>query len=383
MNVDQMPVKEAKFSDFLYILYKWKKFLIINLFLVGLITTVIVFLVPNEYKSTATVMIPPESSMGLGGLTGLLGGGGGSKSSLAAVGSKIFGTANTTEDVLLGILNSRTSLTAVINKFHLMKYYDIKDNNMDKAIKAFKSDISASPNEFSMIEFSIVNEDPQVSADIANFMVGLVDSSNIAFNIQRAKTNRIFIEKRYNKNISDLKDAEEVLYKFQKKYNIVAVPEQLGATVKAAAEVEAELTKKEMEAFMIKQSFSEESPQYRGIMAEVSLLKKKVQEIKSSPDLSANSNVLFPFKEMPDIAIEYLRAYRDVQIQQSIMEIVMPMYEQAKVEEQKSIPTIMVIDKAVPAQLKYSPKRAGIILGVFFLSLFLFVPFVIAGEKSV
>ncbi len=44
----------------------------------------------------------------------------------------------------------------------------------------------------------------------------------------------------------------------------------------------------------------------------------------------------------------------------------MPMYEQAKVEEQKSIPTIMVIDKAVPPELKYSPKRSVIILGFSF-----------------
>ena len=51
----------------------------------------------------------------------------------------------------------------------------------------------------------------------------------------------------------------------------------------------------------------------------------------------------------------------------------MPMYEQAKVEEQKSIPTIMVIDKAVAPQLKDSPKRSVIILGVLFLFLSFFL----------
>ena len=61
----------------------------------------------------------------------------------------------------------------------------------------------------------------------------------------------------------------------------------------------------------------------------------------------------------------------------------MPMYEQAKVEEQKSIPTIMVIDKAVPSQIKYSPKKSVIILGTFFLALFIFIPFIFFGEKSV
>jgi capsule polysaccharide export protein KpsE/RkpR len=119
------------------------------------------------------------------------------------------------------------------------------------------------------------------------------------------------------------------------------------------------------------------------IISEIKLLKDKVQEIKNSPNLSATSNVLFPFKEMPNIAIQYLRTYREVEIQQSILEIVMPMYEQAKVEEQKSMPTIMLMDEATVPELKHSPKRSVIILGVLFLVLFILLPFVFLGEKAV
>ena len=375
---NEVKPREAKFSDYIYVLYKWKRFLFINLIIVGLVTTGLVFLIPNEYKATATIMIPPDNQMGLGGLSSLLGG----KSSIASAGSRLFGMASTSEDMLLGILNSRTAVTDVINKFNLMEYYEIDDNNMDKVIKAFRGDFSTDPNEFGMIDFSIVNKDPKVSAEIANYLVTLVDSMNIEFSIQRAKNNRIFIEKRYLQNVADLKKAEDSLYKFQKKYGIVAVPEQLEVTVKAAAEIESALMKKEMESFFVLQGYGENSPQYQGIKSEIKLLKDKVQEIKNSPNLSATSNVLFPFKDMPNIAIQYLRTYREVEIQQSILEIVMPMYEQAKVEEQKSMPTIMLMDKATVPELKHSPKRSVIILGVLFLVLFILVPFVFWGEKS-
>ncbi|MCK9209494.1 MAG: Wzz/FepE/Etk N-terminal domain-containing protein [Ignavibacteriaceae bacterium] len=376
---EQQNFEKHTISDYLYILFKWKKFLIINLTIVVIITTVIAFLLPQEYKATATIMIPPSDQMGLGGLTSLLGG----KSSIASAGSKLFGVSNTSEDVLLGIINSRTALTKVINKFSLMEYYKIKENNFDKCLKAFKNDISADPNEFGMIEFSIINEDPNVSARIANYLVSLVDSMNIVLNIERAKNNKLFIEKRYLQNVNDLKKAEDSLYRFQKKYGIVAVPEQLEVTVKAAAEIEVELTKKEMEAYFTLGQYGENSPQYQGILAAVNLLKTKVQELKNSPNLGSTSNIFFPFKEMPDIAIQYLRNYRAVEIQQTILEFVMPMYEQAKVEEQKSIPTVMVIDQAVPPQLKYSPKKAPIILGTFFLFSFFFIPFVFIGEKAI
>ena len=158
-------------------------------------------------------------------------------------------------------------------------------------------------------------------------------------------------------------------------------PEQLEVTVKAAAEVEALLMQKEMEAYLIQRVYGESSPQYEGILAQQNVLKSKIQEMKNSESLGATSNILYPFREMPDIAIQYLRAYREVELQQTIMEFVLPMYEQAKVEEQKSIPTLLVIDKAIPPELKYSPKRAAIVLGLFLLFSFILIPLVFWGEK--
>lgn len=366
-----------KLSDYMYVLYKWKKFLIINIIIIGVIVSGLTFLIDNQYKATVTIMIPQSDQMGLGGLSSLIGG----KSSIATMGSKLFGVSNTSEDLLLGILNSRSALTNVIDKFNLMEYYEINDNNMDKVLKAFRKDIYSNPNEFGMIEFSIINKDPNLSAEIANYLVRLVDSLNIEFNIEQARNNRLFIEKRYLQNIVDLKEAEDSLYKFQKKYGIVAVPEQLEVTIKAAAEIEAMLMKKEIEAYFFKQQFGENSIQFLGVLAEIELLKNKVQELKNSSDLGLSSNVLFPFKQMPNISMQYLRAFRELEIQQSILELVLPMYEQAKVEEQKSMPTVLVIDQAVPPQLKESPKRAFIVIGVLFLFSFIFIPFFFVAEK--
>jgi uncharacterized protein involved in exopolysaccharide biosynthesis len=371
--------KPPKFGDYIYIIYKWKKFILINLLIVLILSVVYVLLLPLEYKATATITIPPEKEMGIAGLTNILGG----KSSIASMGAKLFGASNQSEDVILGLLNSRSGLTKIINKFDLMSYYEIDDRNMDKALRAFRNDISSESNEYSMIDFSVVNKNPKLSAEIANYMVSLTDSMNIVLNIEAAKNNRIFIEQRYLKNISDLRNAEDSLYKFQKKYGIVAVPEQLEVTVKAAAEVESMLMKKQLEADLIKKVYGEDSPLYQNVTEERDLIKSKVQELKSSQNLSSWSNILYPFKEMPDIAIQYLRAYREVELQQTIMEFVLPMYEQAKVEEQKSIPTLLVVDKAIPPELKYKPKRAAIVIGLFFLATFLLIPFVFWGEKAV
>ncbi|HOV99481.1 MAG TPA: GNVR domain-containing protein [Bacteroidota bacterium] len=376
--MDTYKNQPKSFSDYMYILFKWRKFIFINLLVVGIISILIAFLLRKEYRAVATVMIAPESQMNFGGLTSVLGGG---KSTMAALGAKAFGVSNISEDILLGIMNSRTALVKVIQEFNLMDYYKIKDQNFDKALKAFQADFSADVNEHGMIEVRIVHKNPKIAADIANYLVRITDSLNIVYNMEQSRSNRLFLEKRYNQNVEDLRKAEEELYKFQKKYGIVAVPEQLEVSVKAAAEIEGMLTKKEIEAYFIKQQFGENSPQYQGVAAELEVLRKKVQELKNSSNLSSQSNVFFAFKQMPEIAIQYLRTYRDVQIQQAILEVVLPMYEQAKVEEQKSIPSLLLIDKATPPQLKYSPKRSIIVLGTLFLALFIMIPFVFVGEK--
>ena len=366
------------FSDYVYVLFKWKKLIIITLLILGPLTLGLLFLIPNNYKATAVVMIPPESNMGLGGLTGLLSG----KNSATSLGSKLLGGNSANLDPLMAILNSRTVQTNIIKEFGLIKYYDLDDNNIDKTLKAFRDDISFEPTEYGMIEISVINEDPKVCADIANYFSELLDSLNIVLNSQSAMNNRKFIEKRYLKNLVDLKSAEDSLYKLQKKYGIFAIPQQLEVAVKSAAEIEAQLAERELMAELIKTQFGENSPNYLPIKEQVDFLKRKISDIKNSTKLSSNSNVLLPFKNLPELSMQYLRDYRELEIQQKILEVTLPLYEQAKVEEQKSIPTIMVLDKAVPPQIKNAPKRATITIVISLLLFFIMLPIIFRGEKT-
>ena len=132
---------------------------------------------------------------------------------------------------------------------------------------------------------------------------------------------------------------------------------------------------------VLKETKGKTSPQYLDLLSEVKVLRKKINELKYSDKLSSASNVLFPFKKMPDMVVEYFRLFREVKIQTKIMEYTLPMYEQAKVEEQKSIPTLQIVDKAVPAQLKYRPKKAFIILGAFFITAFISIYLIFFFER--
>lgn len=367
---------QPKITDYLSILFKWKKLFIIVLLFVTIISTVISFLIPETFKSISRVILAPQNSNGMGGLSSLMSG-----NSALSLGAELFGSGSTNEDLILGLLNSRTIIEKVVNKYDLYDYYDENERNYDKLIKKMAGDLIFELNEFGMIEVGVINKNPNLAADIANSFVTYTDSINIELGVRAARNNRIFIENRYNKNVQDLRSAEDSLYIFQKKYGIFAIPEQLEISIKAAAEIEAQLNQKEIMLYMLKETGDTSSPQYISLFKEVKLLRNKVDELKNSDKLSSSSNILFPFRNMPNIIIEYFRLFRDVEIQSKILEFTLPMYEQAKLDEQKSTPTVLIIDKAVPAQLKFAPKKAFIILSFFFITFFILLILVLRGEK--
>lgn len=373
--------KETKshFSDYIYILYKWKKLLIVNMLIVLVLTTIYSFLIPETYKATAKITIANQQNNSLGGLSSLLS----SNSPIASIGSQFLGMSSPGQDLIFGLLNSRTVLSTVIKKFNLMQYYDIDDSNMDKALKSFQADVSFDPTENGLIDINVINKDPKKAAIIANYFVQLTDSMNILLNIEQAKNNKDFIAKRYEKNVKDLKAAEDSMYRFQKKYGVYAVPEQLVSAFEAAGNLETELFKQQIAAEYAKNQYGVSSSQYKTLSDQIDFIKGKIDELKNSNSLSYPTNVLVPFIKLPKMIEDYFRYYREIEIQSKIMEFILPLYEQAKVEEQKSIPTLIVIDYAVPPQLKYAPRKALIILGISFIFLFFLIIFVFHGENVV
>ncbi len=71
-------------------------------------------------------------------------------------------------------------------------------------------------------------------------------------------------------------------------------------------------------------------------------------------------------KDVPEMGTAFRRLYREFAIQQKLFEVLVPMLEQAKIEEQRNTATLLILDKAVVAELPYRPKKR-IIVTVFFL----------------
>jgi uncharacterized protein involved in exopolysaccharide biosynthesis len=80
--------------------------------------------------------------------------------------------------------------------------------------------------------------------------------------------------------------------------------------------------------------------------------------------------IFAPFDKAPEIGIEYLRQYRELELQGKILELILPLYEEAKIEEQRDTPAVIALDSAVPAVKHAKPKRLTFTLLLTLASVF-------------
>jgi len=344
--------------DYLYVLVKRRKFIITTVVGVALITAAITLFMPNWYAATASVL-PPKRP---GGLLSLLESSVGSVlKNIPGLGGRLGGSQEVYS--YMAILQSRTAMERVVKKFDLLKVYEIEDGKMEKAIRTLSGNCEFDFATEGNITATVYDKDQQRAADMANYFIELLNEISVDLGTREARNNREFVEKRYQQNLRDLKTAEDSLKAFQQKTGIYALPEQTASAIKAATELKTEALAKEVEYGIAKRTLGVDNQKTQSLQMQMSEVNKKLLEMKyGSSEADQSLSLFVPFKNVPELGTMYIRLYREFQIQSKLMEFLLPLYEQAKIDENKDTPVVLVLDKAVPPERKSRPKRTLIVL---------------------
>ena len=365
--------RNRKFSDFLSVIYKWKKFLIINLIIVSIIAIVVALLIDNEYKSSGTVIITSGSTdMGLTSMFSDV-------SALLGVGK----TSSGSTEYLLGILGSRELKLAMIKKFGLVKYYEYKKYKIGRTIKRLETEYFFELNENGMINISFIHKDPKISAHIVDFIINYADSVNNKLHKEKAKHYREFIEGRYDKANHDLDKAELDMKKFQEQSGLFVVPDQIIVNIKSLVELEKNLYAKKTELEILLSRDAPNKSRIDQIKKEIKIYSNNLEKIKTGNSKDSKLLSFLPTDKLPTILSKYFSVYRNLEIQKRILETLTPLYEQALMDENKNTPSLLVLDPPFIPELKSSPKRSVIVIVVFLLSAFFLVPIILIGESVI
>ncbi len=342
--------------DFIAVLTKWRRFITWFVLSITVTTTIVTFLMPKWYKSTASVFPAEQTNLfsGLDGVSSLF------KTLSGGSSRRLGGLVGSSEaDRYTAILKSDRVLGAMITKFNLIEYYDYTSASYrnEKTTKELIENTVVELQDEGNLTVSVFDKDPKRAEEMANYYIDLLNQTNSELMVQNARGNREFIEQRYQKNLADLRTAEEAMQSFQTKHGIIAVPEQTEATIKAGAELYGKLAVKEIELDVLKRTGSESHPSVIAAGVEVDEIKKKLRDMNAgSFSAGDNMKIFVPFSKAPELAAQYIRLYRGLQIQNKILEFITPLFEQAKVEEQRSTPSVVVLDRAGVPERKAKPK---------------------------
>jgi len=373
-----------------------RRFIFKNTIIVTGIALIISLLLPKWYASKAVVL-----SSGAGQFNFL--------SSISPIPVADFGLSTINEDInnFIAILQSRTVKEYMVNKFNLVDRY--KQRDIEFAMEAFEEKMELEVTEEGTLEISIIDKDPLVAKQMVSETLFMLDQINQNIGMEAGKYNREFLERRLNQNKHDLEKAEFALKTFQEKTGIIDLVAQLTSTMQMSAqaynsifeaytELYAKKIETETELAVAKTTLSINNPtimQLEKLLNEqifqleqlMIKLDEKLQYLLSNitpTQVDAVPNIEFSvsFNSLPSLGLENGRLIREVELQSRIQELLIPQFEQAKLEETKNIPTLQVIDKPKVAINKAKPKRAFIVIGATLMSILLSIIFIYTDHHT-
>jgi len=353
---------EINLLDLLLVILKRKRMIFTILSAVIVLSVIVSLISPKSYIATARILPPQKSGSSMSGLLSQVGG------TLGSLASGIIGKESTS-DVYVGILESRTVADNLIKEYDLMELYETK--YMADTYRAL-SEMSAFDvdNKSQIISISVEDRDPQMAAKIANSYVEELDIINRTVNITEGQRKRIFLEKRLQTVKEDLIKAEMDLKAFQEEYKLVSIDEQARVAIEGAAEIKAQIIAAQTQLEVLKDFGTEKQNEALMLKARIAELQKQLARIESGSNDKDNDDFYIPFSELPDLGMRLARLTREFKIQENVFELLTSQHELAKIEEAKDVNTIQVLDEAVPPDKKAKPKRRIIVILSTFVALF-------------
>ena len=374
MNSVRTQEQRIDLLNYVMVLVKYRRFLLLNTISVCLLVGLVSFFLPSWYNAHTSIL-PPETDTSLIGFSSSLLGG---FTSPAEVSLPFMATPS---DVIGTILQSRSVAERIVERAGMLEVYDTQSE--EEAIKELASHTKVNVSEEGLVYLDFEDKDRKRAALVANLYIEELDRINRMTNSSRARNTRLFIEQRMEKTQKDLIQAEEDLKEFQEEHKTISLDEQMKTAIQTAADLKAEMVLNEIELNVLSQNLSFSHPRIQQLRTKTTQIKKQLEKMEFGDQDSETekSQVLdVPFSEVPKLGLELARLTRDLKIQEAIFELLSSQYEQAKIQEAKDTPTIQILDRASPPEKRSRPKKALMVILAGIASLFVGVVFVFGLE---
>ena len=357
---------EVDILEYFRLLAKYRKLLLFNVAVIVAVTVVLSLIWPKKYKSIASFVPSYTVQTPFSQLR---------KADTPDLAFFLEQSETFISDIYAGIMQARAVKVDVIEKTGLRNVF--RHKVMDDVIKDLERNSSIEVNEERVITLTVYMPDPNLAAYVANTWVETLDSLNQAKIKNKGHQDAVFISDRLSIIGEKLNLISDSLAGFESKYRIYALEEEINATVSVYADIATQLLQKEIELMRWKNA-SHNMPVRRSLEQEIANLRKKLKEMEENWRSGIIANV--SFRELPRLQLEHARLQRERVVLDSLYSYVLLESEIANLQATVNIPTLVVIDEAVPPEKRAWPTRSKIVLFSAFVAIIFNMLLVLALE---
>jgi capsule polysaccharide export protein KpsE/RkpR len=368
-TLERIEDETDKTLNSLRLLWKYRRTLSRVALYALIASTLIAFIIPSKYESTARLMPPDnQSSSGLAMAAAAMSG---AASGLGGIAGDLL-SLKSTSDVFVGILTSRTVQDKLIQQFDLKKLYGSRRMEDTRNELAAHTSISVD-RKSQIISITVTDKSPLRAAAIGQAYVEELNNLVAQLSTSSARRERIFLESRLQAVNQDLEVAEKDFSQFASKNTTIDVKEQGKAMVEAAATLQGQLIAAQAQYEGLREIYTDNNTRVLMIKARIDELKRQLEKLGGKGESSINASSqpgdsMYPsIRKLPLLGVAYADLYRRTKIQEGVLETLTKEYEMAKVQEAKEIPTVKVLDVAhIPDKKSFPPRLLIMFLGTAF-----------------
>ena len=335
----------------------WWWVLLVALVVTGGVWFYVQNFVAVEYLATAVAVPPRKTGTPLDNLLG-----GDISSGVKSLGlSRLIGKgAGSSGYSNLAIISSAPVKDSLIRKYKLDSVYDIPPHRIDLLHGAIDGNMELEEDLEGPIVISIYDTSPERAAAMANDVIDI--SNRMLQELNRIETQPIsgFLEQRLENLAEQQKEIGEELADYMSKTNIYDPESQLPATAAALIEMRAKESAQRSLVNVLGQLLGDEDP---AVIQQKEVLRGLEGE---RGRMEAGGAGIGPSTgALPTALMEYLRLRQQYEVNAQTMLLLEPMYHQTKFDEQRKIPALLTLNRALPPPIKARPRKTLIIVSAF------------------
>ena len=305
----------------------------------------------------------------------------GSSAALAALGS-LGGLAGglvskSPDELYVALLKGDSVQRALIDRFNLKEHYKVETyETLRKVLPSYLR--VAADKKSGLITVEVDDESPKFAADLANAHADEITKVLGRLAVSEAQLRRAFFENQLKETKENLVRAEQALQATQEKSGMIVLDKQAEALIGGAAQLRAQITEREVQLKVLRTSATDQNPDVMRLGSELRALRTELARMESSQGAgSTTSAVEMPVGQIPSASIDYVRARRELKLQETLLEGMVRQYWIAKLDEAKEGPALQQVDVALPPDRKSKPSRALIVIVATVLALLASTAFVV------